>query len=167
VGQVSDLPFSGTNDFYQRLLGQALGQLKNLQFGHREMLSILGHQNKFMGDGDGSDGHGGESESMTLLPPLAVQIPGELRGFPCHWVEFEATEEPPGLDLLAGPHSHVDLGDVNGTTGGKDVLLRKLGDKLGPSIAIIENVEQDVRIQQIGRLPSRRRSSSSNRWLSL
>jgi len=50
-----------------------------------------------------------QRKRVTLLPPLAEQIAGELGNLPGHGVEFEAAKKPLRLGLLARAHAYVNV----------------------------------------------------------
>lgn len=150
-------------DGVARGLSGAPGQREQLQLGHREVLLVIGHQYQIVGHRHSGDGHVGVRERLALLPPVAKEITSKPGNLPADRVEFEAPQKLFGLGLLAGAHAHVQFGHVDGATGQKDVLLGELDEKFGATVPVIQGVDQDARIEQVGHLPSRRRSSSLNR----
>src|SRR5258708_37639336 len=44
------------------------------------------------------------------------------------------------------------------------LFARTVGQETRPTVAIVERVDDYARIEEVGHLPSRRRSSSSKRW---
>ena len=67
------------------------------------MLLIVGYEYQIVCQCHGGDGDIRVRKRVTLLPPLAEQIAGELR-VPSHWVEFEAVQKRVCFGLFAWAH---------------------------------------------------------------
>lgn len=98
---------------------------------------VVGYEYQAVCHRHGGDGDIGVGKRLALLAPSAEQIASELRDFPSHRVELEAAQEFLRLGSFARAHTHVNLGDVHGATGDKNILMRKLFKELRATVPII------------------------------
>jgi hypothetical protein len=124
-------------------LSGAMGQGKELQFGHREMLPIVGKEPDSIDQSDSSDGDVGIGECLASFLPLSAQQPGFPGDLLRDGTVLKTVHESGGFFFFARAQSGIHFSEVYRATGKNVALIYEPLKKLSAAESPVEMVEND------------------------